>query len=128
MRKSFLSLCTLVLVAMLAMAHVELDSLCYRLLDVAARGNVNDLNELLLVAPHLNITLPPTLPLNLLFFPSFFIKVPGVNVNEHNSFGESALHLAAVSSKLEIVRLLLSSGANASAVTNGIYDGELYDL
>jgi ankyrin repeat protein len=48
-----------------------------------------------------------------------------VTINQRNSHGESALHLASINSKLEIVEFLLKSGADPSAFTEGSYQGRI---
>ena len=54
---------------------------------------------------------------------SALLEKGSVTVNQRNAFGESALHLASIKPKLEIVQFLLKAGADPSAFTEGSYQG-----
>eukprot|EP00038_Savillea_parva_P000517 m.96644 g.96644 ORF g.96644 m.96644 type:complete len:176 (+) comp10177_c0_seq3:186-713(+) len=47
----------------------------------------------------------------------------GGSVHIMNEFGETPLHVAALSKRYKMLKFLLDHGANASAVTDGTYEG-----
>ena len=59
---------------------------------------------------------------------SSLLEKGSVTVNQRNTHGESALHLASINAKLEIVEILLKAGADPSAFTEGSYEGACFVL
>jgi ankyrin repeat protein len=49
--------------------------------------------------------------------------VKTVDVNERNSYGETAMHISAIKSDMAILQALLDAGGDINAVTDGEYPG-----
>ena len=47
----------------------------------------------------------------------------GLSIASKNEYGETALHVSAISGNLELLQLLLDAGGDPSAVTSGTYPG-----